>query len=895
MSLLRKIRRLIQRKETAAAGTRDRRKLFLEPLEPRILLSADMQYAMTGAGDDVTLRLQRVNDVETLQIVDSSDFNSVLHSQALAATSGVEIIGTEGDDIFRLGLDFDAISEPFSIIFRGGEGMDSLYGPSGNSSWTISGQDTGALSFLSFFDTENLIGAPDNQDTFVFAESGRLSGFIDGGAGGFDTLDYTQYSYLGYANLLLGAAAGADAISNIENVVGEDEPLLFIHGFGGSMAADSYAADWVAQRGFDPQNLVLDPLMNTYDDLIQSLENVGYQQLRFDQTLYDLQAGKTPLYLANWDWRLPVAPQDATADGFLENATVSTLVDATFDTGLDYLAFWMQKAAGDWFDLCGIPLEAVDVITHSTGGIVARSYIQSAAYGEVFDSVNKLILPKVNDLVQVGVPNEGVPGVWNLLHDNFGEKMSTRLMGIIVSAAYDVVKAGETIEGPTLAADINQASLAAALGVNAADLDMNAQATKVEFIRQYVRSLENLLPTYAFIDVDGTLLTAPEVDSSIENTLLLDLNAGSDPNDFIRLLTDLRSGAATATIVFGDGLDMYDRLEQEQGLDITAGLANINVSFTEILGHLPGRDEIWYQPIETAASGDGTVPWQSAAGNFLADSIRQANGSLVLQDMDATEHSELVYETDAQLAILAGIGVTGAGSGDLSTTLHADYAQAAMNAFSLLTAQFQPGISGDDDNAIVTAGLGQNFLLESAAGIMTLRNLDRPDDSLTFADPAESLRITFGGLPFTTPTLTIGDLGSFSGSLEIDADYYGNSVVVVSQDLSLSGKDLDISAETVTVNSGVTIQAGTITLAAKSIGDETPIFSLQSSAASANVTGAEIAGGDVSITAASIVTGNSEFPVLALVVLQILAGPPISSCRWARRYRRPCRRRCCAG
>jgi hypothetical protein len=116
MSLLRKIRRFIQRKETAAVA-RDRRKLFLEPLEPRVLLSADMQFAMTGDADDVTLRMLDVGGADTLQIVDSTDH--VLDTYALTDIDSLEILGTAGDDSFRLDLDFSAISKPIPITFRG--------------------------------------------------------------------------------------------------------------------------------------------------------------------------------------------------------------------------------------------------------------------------------------------------------------------------------------------------------------------------------------------------------------------------------------------------------------------------------------------------------------------------------------------------------------------------------------------------------------------------------------------------------------------------------------------------------------------------------------------------------------------------------------------------------
>src|SRR5688500_20368484 len=47
----------------------------------------------------------------------------------------------------------------------------------------------------------------------------------------------------------------------------------------------------------------------------------------------------------------------------------------------DYIGWWMKKVADEWYTATGEVLDSVDVITHSTGGVLARSYVQSTAYG----------------------------------------------------------------------------------------------------------------------------------------------------------------------------------------------------------------------------------------------------------------------------------------------------------------------------------------------------------------------------------------------------------------------------------------------------------------------------------------------------------------------------------
>ncbi len=140
---------------------------------------------------------------------------------------------------------------------------------------------------------------------------------------------------------------------------------------------------------------------------------------------------------------MPVAPSDADAltspDGKLSNVTAASISDTNYGSGLDYFGQLLKQ----------IELQTgatqVDVIAHSTGGLIARSYIQSAAYGESFGVG---FLPLVDDLVLVGVPNQGVPDAWNFLNDDFSESSMSRGLAKVVDEAYDRMVAGTTINGP---------------------------------------------------------------------------------------------------------------------------------------------------------------------------------------------------------------------------------------------------------------------------------------------------------------------------------------------------------------------------------------------------------------------------------------------------------------
>ncbi|MDH7500192.1 MAG: LEPR-XLL domain-containing protein, partial [candidate division NC10 bacterium] len=177
-----------------------RNKFLLEPLEPRLLLSSDLSYTAPAAAN-LTLRLD--DATQELQLLDNSS-QSILQSQALADTSLVVIAGSEEKDIFT--LDFRS---PFSvpITLDGKKGSDTLRVLGEDQTWEITGTNAGEVASIDFSSIENLTGAPNNQDTFIFEPTGKLSGKIRGGAGGFDSLLIEGGSY----NTVIFTPTGPDS------------------------------------------------------------------------------------------------------------------------------------------------------------------------------------------------------------------------------------------------------------------------------------------------------------------------------------------------------------------------------------------------------------------------------------------------------------------------------------------------------------------------------------------------------------------------------------------------------------------------------------------------------------------------------------------------------------
>jgi hypothetical protein len=103
-------------------------------------------------------------------------------SVAGVAFSGFEnLAGGSGADVFAL-----AGGRVHSV--EGGAGDDTLVGPAADSTWSITGSGAGEVAGVAFAGVESLEGGVDNEDTFVFEDGGRLSGVVEGGAAGFDTL-----------------------------------------------------------------------------------------------------------------------------------------------------------------------------------------------------------------------------------------------------------------------------------------------------------------------------------------------------------------------------------------------------------------------------------------------------------------------------------------------------------------------------------------------------------------------------------------------------------------------------------------------------------------------------------------------------------------------------------
>ena len=134
--------------------------------------------------------------------VDGTDLvltvNGITSTRALALITSVHISAGSRDDSFAIDLPGEAL--PFVVTIDGGDGTDTILGPTSDTTWSITGAGAGSVAGVSFTGIEQLTGAADNEDTFVFGPGAEVTGLVDGGSGGFDTIELAPGSTtsLGY-------------------------------------------------------------------------------------------------------------------------------------------------------------------------------------------------------------------------------------------------------------------------------------------------------------------------------------------------------------------------------------------------------------------------------------------------------------------------------------------------------------------------------------------------------------------------------------------------------------------------------------------------------------------------------------------------------------------------
>ncbi|MCK4857901.1 MAG: hypothetical protein KAT58_08040, partial [candidate division Zixibacteria bacterium] len=219
----------------------------LEPITDDNIVD-DRVFMINTSGVDQQIRIGDDSDPNNgYSTIDSNGTGGFESITFLNPANSLTVYSGDGNDTIILDTPDNGFAAP--IIIDGQAGDDTLIGPDGSSTWNITGENAGTLNDQIFIDIENLIGAADNEDTFVFKAAGSISGVVEGGDGGFDIIVLDE--------------GGFDTITY--NFAGPDS---------GSIIRDS---DVITYSGFEPLSTVPDSIGPNPTDVILNY-NVSVEQ-----------------------------------------------------------------------------------------------------------------------------------------------------------------------------------------------------------------------------------------------------------------------------------------------------------------------------------------------------------------------------------------------------------------------------------------------------------------------------------------------------------------------------------------------------------------------------------------------------------------------------------------
>ena len=564
---------------------------------------------VSGSSDKTALVPVAVSEVENLT-VDADDVSKPSWTKKLTRTIGLSSTPIDQVSIANGALVATGLKN-FSVITGLGKDVVRVYGA--GYSLPVPG---GVFGYTGGSGNDRLV-----------TDFGELTGSVDSAGNG-----------------VFQGTSGSITLLSVEKFSREVErPLVVIPDWAGSFAVDSAIGDWFRTTGLAPESLTLDPVNGLYIGLQKTLLPLGYK------------LGES-LFVANWDWRLPLAPVDVTMDGKIEGITATTLTDRVFQYGVDYLGYTLKAAVEGWARAHGgeIP-ESVDVVAHGAGGLLARAYLQSDAYGAVMPGGGAL--PLIQEMVGVAVPNQGTVVPWMLLQ-NSGWNLTSELgpFAQFVDLAYARVLMGGTITTPF--GDITLSD------IRAGD-PLTGTPDPKRFLARYLPSLRDLLPTTRFLnDVNGALGSI-NADPQLRNNFLLDLNdgqglsyeaggqvpAGRDPNRFLTEAGHAVAGHYTA--IYSDAKSTVTAAQTRIG-----GGGSVK-GFDAFGGRTVGDGETWYEVVKTDAFGDGVATTLSVVQQLPAGLIN--SGKVVVRHVVAGLGGTLGTGHGRLMSDLAGLEFIGRG------------------------------------------------------------------------------------------------------------------------------------------------------------------------------------------------------------------------------------------
>jgi len=193
-------------------------------------------------------------------------------------------------------------------------------------------------------------------------------------------------------------------------------PIILLLGLGASWNHEAM----IVGNTKPPEEWYMTPFVKAYDGFIQTLKNTGYEEAGPDRNLF----------VFNYDWRQPIETIANQLENYIENT-----VDPPSES-------------------------KIDLVGHSLGGMVARTYVQNNSDHQV------------DQLITIGSPHKGAPKVYYLWE---GADLKRTL------TPWQRIGAGILLH-----------------------LNKRGFQNNVETIRNIIPVLKDLLPTFPYLKHDGS-------------------------------------------------------------------------------------------------------------------------------------------------------------------------------------------------------------------------------------------------------------------------------------------------------------------------------------------------------------------------------------------------------
>ncbi len=244
----------------------------------------------------------------------------------------------------------------------------------------------------------------------------------------------------------------------------ERRPVIVVPGLGASWDFDAILT------GTAGNNWTIPGFVNLYDNLIDSLENVGYVR-------------DEDLFVFSYDWRKPLYSLAEDLRGYI-NGLISE-----------------GKIGAD---------EKIDLIGHSYGGLVARTYGQRVG------------TEKVDKIITAGSPHQGIIDSYSI---------------------WEGARAAKNVWWQVAALELTT------------ELNQRPGERRVDTVRRLAPGIKDTLPTFDFRKVDDDVL--PSSDMAQKNQTLLDMNGNFASVD----------GLVFANGGTGNATDRFVSIRQRDWLD----------------------------------------------------------------------------------------------------------------------------------------------------------------------------------------------------------------------------------------------------------------------------------------------------------------------------------------